>query len=121
MAITVRKTTTLTGFAFVALLAVGVAWLMRWPRFEIGPSQIGSSSTHIINCGDAFAHGLDIQVSGHLDGSAELVTPHRTLHRDGIVNELLSGEFYESAATIEYVPNEVNDGNLVVKYRFRTI
>ncbi len=106
----------------LVLIAI-VAWVSRWPRYEIAPGEIAARSVREIRCpreGNVYA--LAIHVSGEINGHATFVTPRGTFSLGpGRVDLETGGDYYEDKATLEYIPENVTEGQLVVKYKFRTI
>lgn len=103
----------------VLSVAAIVAWCSRWPYFEISSASIRTPATHTIYAGDERPFALAIDISGHIDGYAEVVTPHDTIRLvPGPVSVSSGGDYYDSSASIEYKPRSVKSGHLRVKYRF---
>lgn len=114
-----------TLFLFVAVVAAllsALLWLTRWPSFTIAGSAIAAAKMYTVETSDEFPHYLSIKVTGYIDGQAK-VTTHGgriTTIGPGQVDIEIEGEWYESAADIQYSPQNVNRGRLVVRYKFRS-
>ena len=105
------------------ILVALIAWLSRWPRYEIAADEIALPSVREIRCRRNDPHALEVHVSGEINGVATFVTPYGTYSlRPGAVDLKTGGEYYEDkAAKLKYIPENVTEGYLVVKYQFHTI
>jgi hypothetical protein len=104
------------------VLILTIAWHSRWPRYEIPPEKIAYRIDRDIQCRDGDPLFLDVHVSGYIDGYATFITPHGQFEiQPGNVDLRTGGDYYDKAAQLEYVPDNVTEGQLTVKYKFSTI
>ena len=107
--------------ASTAMILVTIQAVSSWPSIEISPARIEQGLVQTIGCGESLPHGLEICVTGELDGNATIVTPlGEVALSSGPIETSIAGDFYETTATIEYCPENVSDGHLTISYRFRT-
>ena len=107
--------------ALLTILIGIVAWQSRWPRYEISSQDISEAATREIRCLKEYPHALDIHVSGEINGHATFIAPHGKFELEpGRVHLETGTEYYEMSARLEYVPEDVTEGHLVVKYNYRT-
>jgi hypothetical protein len=92
------------------------------------PADVTKSEVLVLNkpSGKGSVHCLIIEGSGSIDGKAEIQlmengAAYRKELLSGPVSFEWSNDWYSDSAEIRYLPSGATGGNLVLKYRFKTM
>ncbi len=105
----------------IIILILIICWYSRWPYYVISPEQISEKSAGTIYSQKGWPYALEVHISGQINGQATFVTPYGEFDlRPGKIDIETGRDYYEDNARLEYIPENVTEGHLTVKYRFRT-